>query len=345
MRKSIGLKIMVPFCILAIVCGLCSTLIYSKIAQMNQATKSISDNYMTITEKTGEMESDFILLQYKLARYVTAFDDDDLKQLSKDIKEATARMDKNISVIAEKSSDGGEADAVKDYKAAMEDQADVKDINLGITQQVCPEGMQAEAASMLITLKETYSALKRIGVEDKKKMVILGDGPVALAFLSCAKLMGIQEIYVLGNHRDKLETAEKLGAAGTFLNKDEEEKKKASDLFDRKSDICIDTIGSNQTITQCLDYIKETGTIAVYGLKSGENLNVPLPELRNFNIQYVQWPVPEVEAEVHKPVCDAIMDGKIDIDLFVTHRFSIDDYEKGFQAVKDRTALKVVLNF
>ena len=64
------------------------------------------------------MESDFILLQYKLARYVTAFDDDDLKQLSKDIKEATARMDKNISVIAEKSSDGGEADAVKDYKAA-----------------------------------------------------------------------------------------------------------------------------------------------------------------------------------------------------------------------------------
>ena len=101
MRKSIGLKIMVPFCILAIVCGLCSTLIYSKIAQMNRATKSISDNYMTITEKTGEMESDFILLQYKLARYVTAFDDDDLKQLSKDIKEATERMDKNISVIAE----------------------------------------------------------------------------------------------------------------------------------------------------------------------------------------------------------------------------------------------------
>lgn len=118
MRKSIGLKIMVPFCILAIVCGLCSTLIYSKIAQMNQATKSISDNYMTITEKTGEMESDFILLQYKLARYVTAFDDDDLKQLSKDIKEATERMDKNISVIAEKSSDSGEADALKDYKAA-----------------------------------------------------------------------------------------------------------------------------------------------------------------------------------------------------------------------------------
>lgn len=39
MRKSIGLKIMVPFCILAIVCGLCSTLIYSKIAQMNRGNQ------------------------------------------------------------------------------------------------------------------------------------------------------------------------------------------------------------------------------------------------------------------------------------------------------------------
>lgn len=79
---------------------------------------------------------------------------------------------------------------VKDYKAAMADQADVKDINLGITQQVCPEGMQAEAASMLITLKETYSALKRIGVEDKKKMVILGDGPGCTCFSKLCKTDG-----------------------------------------------------------------------------------------------------------------------------------------------------------
>ena len=85
------------------------------------------------------------------------------------------------------------------------------------------EGMQAEAASMLITLKETYSALKRIGVEDKKKMVILGDGPVALAFLSCAKLMGIQEIYVLGNHRDKLENWEQQVH---FLTKTKKKRKK-----------------------------------------------------------------------------------------------------------------------
>lgn len=116
MRKSIGLKILVPFFILAIVCGLCSTLIYSKIAQMNSATKVISDNYMTITDKVGEVESDFVLLQYKLARYATSFDEDDVKQLTKDITEALSRMDNNFSTIKEKCLAKDEVDASNKFK-------------------------------------------------------------------------------------------------------------------------------------------------------------------------------------------------------------------------------------
>ena len=43
----------------------------------------------------------------------------------------------------------------------MEDQADVKDINLGITQQVCPEGMQAEAASNVDNFKGNIQCIKK----------------------------------------------------------------------------------------------------------------------------------------------------------------------------------------
>ncbi len=129
-------------------------------------------------------------------------------------------------------------------------------------------------------------------------MVILGDGPVALAFLSCAKPMGI-EIYVLGNHRDKLETAENWEQQAHFLTKTKKKKKKASDLFDRKSDICIDTIDQIRQSRSVWTILKRQDNCCIW-LKSGENLNVPLPELRNFNIQYVQWPVPEVEAEASR---------------------------------------------
>ncbi|MDD2970119.1 MAG: alcohol dehydrogenase catalytic domain-containing protein [Lachnospiraceae bacterium] len=234
---------------------------------------------------------------------------------------------------------------VKDYSAAKENGVDVPDIELGITQQVCPSDMKPEDASLLITLKETYSALQRIGAAGAKKMVVIGDGPVALAFLSCGRLQGIQEIYICGNHQEKLDIAMKLGASGVYLNKDVEAVKEASTLFHRNIDFCIDTIGTNATITQCMDYIVNDGVIAVYGLKSDGGLNVPLPELRNFTIRYVQWPLPDAEAQAHEPVVNAIMDKTIDTSAFITHRFSVLDYEKGFQAVRDHSALKVVLSF
>ena len=46
---------------------------------------------------------------------------------------------------------------------------------------------------------------------------------------------------------------------------------------------------------------------------------------------FLNIPIKKSAARDELLLCDAIMDGKIDIDLFVTHRFSIDDYEKGFQ--------------
>ncbi|MFR1061640.1 MAG: hypothetical protein ACLSEY_14725 [Enterocloster sp.] len=67
--------------------------------------------------------------------------------------------------------------------------------------------------------------------------------------------------------RDKLETAGENWEQQVHLNKDEEEKKKLLICLARKSDICIDTIGSNQTIASVWTILK-TGTIAVYGLKA-----------------------------------------------------------------------------
>ena len=234
---------------------------------------------------------------------------------------------------------------VKDYEAIKRDHADVADASLGITQQVCPREMKPEDAALLITLKETYSAIARIGAANARRMVIIGDGPVALAFLVCGKLQGIQEIYLLGNHKEKLDIAKKLGAAKAYCNKEKETALWAEKELVRNAEFCVDTIGCNATINQCMDYICDDGVIAVYGLKNEEKLQVKIPELRNFSIQYVQWPIPETEAEAHKPVVQAIMNHEINTDAFITLRLPVTEYEKGFQVIQDRTALKVVLYF
>lgn len=118
MRKSLGLKILVPFCVFAIVCGICSTMIYMQISQMNQAANVISDNYMTVTEKCGEIESDFVLLQYNLMRFSTTYEDDVRGKMDKEIAGIITRMDNEIKETGDKYISTGEKSAFNTFQTA-----------------------------------------------------------------------------------------------------------------------------------------------------------------------------------------------------------------------------------
>ena len=86
MKKSIGVKILIPFFILAVVCGVCSGIIYSRISQMSKVTGRISDNYLTILEKTDEIDTDFVTLKYRIVTYATSMDDEEIKKIKADIE-------------------------------------------------------------------------------------------------------------------------------------------------------------------------------------------------------------------------------------------------------------------
>lgn len=99
MKKSLAAKILIPFFVLAIVCGLCSGLIYSRIAKMNQVTKVISENYITITELAGEIETDYTQLKQQLFTYVTTYDDKELEKIKRENTEIHGKIMGNILTI------------------------------------------------------------------------------------------------------------------------------------------------------------------------------------------------------------------------------------------------------
>lgn len=111
-KTSIGIKILMPFCVLAVVCGLCSGLIYSRIAQMNSVTKTISDNYLTIVEETGSIDTDFAELRQLLSSFTTTSDDEQVKKLSEEIQATQEEMKASLDTIAGKAaSEEGKAQA------------------------------------------------------------------------------------------------------------------------------------------------------------------------------------------------------------------------------------------
>lgn len=120
MRKSIGLKILVPFILLAVVCGLCSGLIYSKISQMNNVTTAISENYLTIMEKTDNVDTDFAILKQKLGNYATVTDDDEVEALQKEIAGIQKEIKESLQTVENSCIEAEEKEACKVLAAAYD---------------------------------------------------------------------------------------------------------------------------------------------------------------------------------------------------------------------------------
>ena len=92
--------------------------------------------------------------------------------------------------------------------------------------------------------------------------------------------------------------------------------------------------------------LRPGGMINVYGLRSQEQICLPLKGMiRNWGIRYMQFPIHAAEGAAHRPVCDAVARGRLHPMEMITDIFPVEDYQKGFDLVRQRKAVKVALTF
>ena len=224
-------------------------------------------------------------------------------------------------------------------------EADGKSYSPGLTQQVVPDGITAIQASLMITLKETCSAVNRMNVKKEDHILIVGDGPVGLCFLSNLICEGYTDVQMIGNRDSSLKIAEKIGAKAVCNNHDADRKAEFLEKEKGKVTLYLDTIGSLATINQGMKIIAQEGKIAVYGLRTGNELKVDISQMRNFTVQFVQWPIETEEMKTHDQIAEAILKGEINTDLLISHVLPLEKFQEGFDAIKEKRALKVALLF
>lgn len=231
-----------------------------------------------------------------------------------------------------------------DYRARVEDGV-AADEGL-CTQQVIPGTIDPVDATMIITLKEISSALDRVGMKPGMNVVVVGCGPVGLAMVSNAGLLGASNIIMGGHHPSRLDMALSMGAKEAVNTKKGNLEEAVSRLMPEGADLFVDCVGSTAVIDQGLKVTRETGKIVLYGIgmHTGDIIDWDHSPY-NFNIQSVQWPIALKEMAVHDRVVSAVVEGKINLRDFVSHRIPIEDFEEGIRLVKSREGMKVALTF
>lgn len=202
-----------------------------------------------------------------------------------------------------------------------------------------PEGMSDPDAVMLLTMKENYSALKNFNVGPGTKLLIYGDGAVAMGLALFAKLMGAEKVVNIGHHDDRLRRINELAGVDKVINSHTQNV--ADTLGECCFDVVIDAVGSVDIIVEGAKFLRLGGLVGVYGVLKKEHSVLDLLALpNNVRVQILNWPYQE--HRTHNEVVELVQSGKVNPQWFYSHVMPVDEAAKGVEMIRSREALKVI---
>jgi D-arabinose 1-dehydrogenase-like Zn-dependent alcohol dehydrogenase len=179
----------------------------------------------------------------------------------------------------------------RDWKAMQEDGLDKALWDAYRINQVIPDDIPAEAGPLFITLRETLSYTHRLGIGEGTKLLIVGSGGNALAFVAHARRLGAAQIVVIGSAARE-EVFREAGATG-YVNY------KALSEITEKFDKVIDTVGKESSSDDILPFLADGATLGIYGLDDWEKLILrPARTTATFTIYQGSYDEPETHDEV-----------------------------------------------
>lgn len=195
-----------------------------------------------------------------------------------------------------------------------------------------PEELTDEEVLMVPDIMSTgFAAAEsgQVGIGDV--VAIFAQGPIGLCATAGARLSGAAKIIVVDRVPNRLETAKLLGADHTvdFTKVDPVEEIMRL-TAGRGVDVSIEALGTQATFENALKVLRPAGTLSSVGIYP-HDLTIPIKAfgqgVGGFKIFTTTCPGGK---ERMRKLIDMIAARRVDLKPLVTHRFKLDDIEKGY---------------
>jgi len=231
--------------------------------------------------------------------------------------------------------DGGQAEAVR---VPLADGTLVKVPGVG-------EDTDEARLASLLTLSDVYGtgwhAAVRGGVASGSTVTVIGDGAVGLLAVLSAKQLGAERIVLMGRHQVRTDLGREFGATDVVAERGEEGIDKVRELTDGGSPIVLEAVGHMPAYEQAIGVVRAGGVISRVGVPQYDDAPVGFGTLFGPNVTLTGGPAP-VRAYLEQ-LLPAVLDGTVNPGLVFDETVALDDTAKGYAAMDDRTALKVLV--
>jgi len=195
-----------------------------------------------------------------------------------------------------------------------------------------PDSVSDEAAALIEPLSVGLWACERADIKPGSRVLIAGAGPIGIIAAQAARAFGATEIYITDVAEDRLAFALEHGATHALNARTDSVEGLDVDAF-------IDASGAPQAVRSGIKAVGPAGRVILVGL-GADDVELPVSFIQNREIwlsgvfRYTNtWPL----------AIQLIADGKVDLDVLVTGKFTLAESEDALRAGKQPGQLKAVV--
>jgi len=205
-----------------------------------------------------------------------------------------------------------------------------------------PESLDAAAGAMLEPLGVAIHTLDLAHLRVGMRIGVLGSGPIGLLILQLARLAGASVRVATDRLPHRVDASRDLGATGAWLADGNGGEVSAIEASPGGSelDVVFEAAGDDAAIRAAFDLVKPGGKVILAGIPSGDTIqfSASVSRRKGVTIKLVRR-----MKHTYPRAIRLVEQGVIDVSSIVTHRFSLDSFDKAFEVASKREGLKVVL--
>lgn len=156
MSQSLGTKILALFILLALACGVGSTMTYQKINGMGQVTTEISENYINVLKNTDTIKINFANMQNYMSQLFATKDEEAKADVQASITQAEGNIASSLDAIEEFSIDKRSKDAKVTLNKAYTDYQKIYDKQV----EAVTSGKAKDLSAVVDSLSEAENNLR-----------------------------------------------------------------------------------------------------------------------------------------------------------------------------------------
>lgn len=210
-----------------------------------------------------------------------------------------------------------------------------------------PGNLKYEEAAVLDPISNAYKAIaQQSSLLPGQDVVVMGTGPLGLFSVQIARIMGAVNIVMVGLDDDtkvRFDVAKRLGATHVVNGSKEDVVARCQEICGKENlGLVIECSGANIALKQAIDMVRPNGEIVRVGM-GFKPFNYPINRITEWNISIIGHMA--YDSTTWRNAIRLLADHKVEVEPMITHRLGLSQWEKGFDLMAKKEAIKVIFHY